>query len=129
MDPDSGRLIHHEPARTFSHESPVEIGSGNRTFVFRPQRSSDLKTDSGLRHEGFVRKRQDPSPTRNSSDPEEVTHSRTGDPELIRQKAIEPLAPSIGFDLNGCRFHFSLPPIRSPKVRTLAPNPTTHRLA
>ena len=53
-----------------------------------------------------------------------MTHPRTGDPELIRQKAIESLPPLFRFDLDLCRFHVWSPLIWLPEGEdTSAPAP------
>ena len=53
-----------------------------------------------------------------------MTYTRSGDPKLIREEAIEPLPPSIGFDLDLCRFHVFRPPVQLPEgADTSAPIP------
>ncbi len=44
-----------------------------------------------------------------------MTYTRSGDPEPLRKEAIEPLPPSIGFDLDLCRFHVYRPPVWRPE--------------
>lgn len=100
MDPTAGWFVDHEPALALGDESPIEIRARQRTLVFRPQLASDLETDSRLGREGFIRQREDSSGLRDPANLQEMTYTRSRDSELIREEAIEPLPPAIGFDLD-----------------------------
>lgn len=64
---------------------------------------------------GFIRKREGSTGSRDPANLQKMTYTRSGDPKLIREEAIEPLPPSIGFNLDLCRFHVFRPPVQLPE--------------
>lgn len=120
MNPAAGGFVDDEPTLALGDESPIEIRTGQRSLVACSQRPRDLETESGLGLQGFVREREDMTGSRDPAGLEKMTDTRSGDPEPIREEAIEPLPSSIGFDLDLCRVHVHTPLQYAPKQRTLA---------
>ena len=115
MDAAARRLVDDEPAQALGDQPPVEIRPRQRPLVLGPKRPDDLEAVSDRRRKGFVRKRQDPAGAGDPPGFEEMTDTGARDLESIREEAVEPLSPSIGFDLDQRRFHVRRLPRKLPE--------------